>query len=230
MFARETHRQPRNGRIHTLTTQKENGQRTRNTLKIATINISTLRGKEEELVTLMEERKLTLLGLCETCWSGSGRRVLHHDFQLIYSGGNVNKHGVAILVSPNIVDRIKDTHQISERIVSISLKMDKGDLKIIQVYAPQQGRTAGEKEEFYQTLQDEIDLTNGDTVIMGDLNGHVGVDRDGFKTVVGAFGIGDRNSEGVRLLDFYVLNTYFKHKDEHKWTWYRWSYETGKYL
>ena len=170
----------------------------------------------------MEERKLTLLGLCETCWSGSGRRVLHHDFQLIDSGGNVNKHSVAILISTDIVDRIKDKHQINERIVSVSLK-------IIQVYAPQQGRSAVEKEEFYQTLQDEIDLTNGDTVIMGELNGHVGVDRDGFNTVVGAFGIGDRNREGERLLDFCILNnlaimnTYYKSKDEHKWTWYRWN-------
>ena len=117
--------------------------------------------------------------------------MLHHDFQLIYSEGNVNKHVVAILISPNIVDRIKDIHQINERIVSVSLKIDRGDLKIIRVYAPQQGRTAVEKEEFDQTLQDEIDLTNGDTVIMSDLNEHVGVDRDGFNTVVGAFGIGD---------------------------------------
>ncbi|XP_076039291.1 uncharacterized protein LOC143024379 [Oratosquilla oratoria] len=83
--------------------------------------------------------------------------------------------------------------------------MDKGVLKIIQVYAPQQGRTAPEKE-FYQTLQDEMDLTSGDTVFMGDLNGHVGVDRDGYNNVVGAFGIGDRNREWERLLDFCVLN------------------------
>ncbi|XP_076066023.1 uncharacterized protein LOC143039639 [Oratosquilla oratoria] len=56
---------------------------------------------------------------------------------------------------------------------------------------------------------------------MGDLNGHVGVDRDGYNNVVGGFAIGNRNREGERLLDFCVLNnlaimnTYFKHKDEH---------------
>ena len=105
----------------------------------------------------------------------------------------------------------------------MTLEMDRGDLSLIQVYAPQHGRTAIEKEEFYLALQDEFDLTNGDTVIMGDVNGHVGVDRNGLNDVVGAFGIGDKNREGERLLDFCVMNNLaiiniLKHKDEHKWT------------
>lgn len=63
---------------------------------------------------------------------------------------------------------------------------------------------------------------------MGDLNGHVGVDSNGQVSVLGDFGIGERNCEGERLLDFCVLNnlakmnTFSKHK-EHKWTWFRWS-------
>lgn len=83
------------------------------------------------MVTVMKERQMTLLGLCETCWRGSRRRVLHHDYQLIHSGGKENKHGVAILSSA-ITHRIKEVHQVNERLVRITLKMD-DDLTIIQV-------------------------------------------------------------------------------------------------
>ncbi len=79
-----------------------------------------MRGKEEEIVTMMEEKRLAVLGLCETCWSGAGRKVIHHDFQLIYSGGRENKYGVAIIVSPTIAQRIKKINQIGERLMSMT--------------------------------------------------------------------------------------------------------------
>jgi hypothetical protein len=45
-------------------------------LKIGIININTLLGKEEEIVTLMKERKLKVLGLCETRREGNGADYL----------------------------------------------------------------------------------------------------------------------------------------------------------
>ena len=72
-------------------------------------------------------------------------------------------------------------------------------------------------------------------LVMGDMNGHVGGERDGLEGVMGAFGIGDRNREGERVIDFCILNhlsimnTYYKHKDEHKWSWYRYNERLRKY-
>ena len=62
---------------------------------------------------------------------------------------------------------------------------------------------------------------------MGDWNGHVGMDRTGVENVLGAHEIGNRNDEGNRILDFCavnnlsIMNTYYKHQESHKWTWYR---------
>ena len=50
----------------------------------------------------------------------------------------------------------------------------------------------------------------------GDLNGHVGEQSDGFEGIHGGHGYGDRNSDGIRILDFCVanqlavLNTFYK--------------------
>jgi len=49
-----------------------------------------------------------------------------------------------------------------------------------------------------------------------------------------SYEIGDRNQEGQRisLINFClqsqlaVMNTFYDHKEQHKWTWYRWSNET----
>jgi hypothetical protein len=68
---------------------------------------------------------------------------------------------------------------------------------------------------------------DSDTVIMGDLNGHVGsVEVPG---IVGKFGTGTRNAEGDLLIDFAarnnmaIMNTYFDHSESHKYTWYRFN-------
>ncbi|KAL6575803.1 hypothetical protein OROHE_000784 [Orobanche hederae] len=54
-----------------------------------------------------------------------------------------------------------------------------------------------------------------------DLNGHVGVSRDGFESVHGGFGFGDRNEAGNDILDFAlaydlgIMNTWFEKRDSH---------------
>ena len=67
------------------------------------------------------------------------------------------------------------------------------------------------------------------------MNGHVGQDRLGIENIIGAFSIGDRNREGERIIDFCrqnsfsIMNTYFKHQESHKWTWYRWNSALNNY-
>lgn len=70
-----------------------------------------------------------------------------------------------------------------------------------------------------------MDEINDRVIIMGDLNLHVDV-HSCVEHVVGTFNVGHKNSEGERLLDFCVvnnlaiMNSFFKHKDEQKWSWY----------
>ena len=42
----------------------------------------------------------------------------------------------------------------------------------------------------------------GKYVVLGDMNGHVGIDVDGFEGVQGGNKFGDRNAEGEAILEF----------------------------
>ncbi|GFR97755.1 craniofacial development protein 2 [Elysia marginata] len=63
------------------------------------------------------------------------------------------------------------------------------------------------------------------TIVMGDLNAKVGSDNTGFEEYMGKQGVGARNQNGERFLEFCIGNnlviggTIFKHKDIHKETW-----------
>ena len=64
---------------------------------------------------------------------------------------------------------------------------------------------------------------------MGDLNGHVGQITEGYEQVIGHHGIGQRNTEVDRILNccnnngMTIMNTYFQHRESHKYTWHGWN-------
>ena len=171
------------------------------------------------------------MGLCETRMKGNGRSIVHDDFVLLHSGTDTTRHGVAFLVTLEIGDKISDVQYVNERMIGMSVKVGNSYIDLVQVYAPQQGRPLDEKEAFYEELQDLADKMphRQNLMIIGDLNGHVGNDRQGCETVIGGFGIGGRNEEGEKIIDFCirnqlaVMNTFFMHQETHKWTWYQWN-------
>ena len=70
-----------------------------------------------------------------------------------------------------------DVNPISDRMITGSFKLGTSlQLNIINVYAPQAGRTENEKEQFYAILQQTYNRLKGSgpTVILGDLNARVG--------------------------------------------------------
>lgn len=121
---------------------------------MATINVSTLKDKEEEIIELMKVRKLDILGLCETRYKNNGQGILHEDYEIIYSGNEDGRHGVAFMLTPQIAEKVDSTDYKNERIVGITLKWGEKKLSMIQVYAPQQGRSIAEKEDFYNNIQE----------------------------------------------------------------------------
>ena len=62
-------------------------------------------------------------------------------------------------------------------------------------------------------------------LIIGDFNAKVGLDNTGFEDVMGKHGVGVRNDNGSRLVDFcdynnlVITGTCFPHKEIHKLTW-----------
>ena len=92
-------------------------------VKLGTINLSTVRGKEEEIVMMMKKKNIDILGLCETRLPGEGIKLLLDDYQLFYKGGRDAKHGVGVIVSDELSGKIGRLSYKNERIISFSLKI-----------------------------------------------------------------------------------------------------------
>lgn len=196
--------------------------------KIATWNIRSIQGKEDELEAEFESMELELLAITETKKKGEGSTTTKNGHLLIYSGVKNNmraKAGVGCLINKRIAESVYRWKSWSERILSVELKDLNNEVKtIIVVYGPNEDNSTETKEQFWDELTTITEEAIGTVVILGDFNGRVGRRDSMYKEVMGPFGEDIRNNNGERLLNFCILNnmlvtnTLFEHKNIHRYT------------
>ena len=99
------------------------------------------------------------------------------------------------------------------------------NITVIQVYAPTTNAKKAEVEQFYEDLQDLLELTPIKDVlfITGDLNAKVG--HQEIPRVTGKFGLGVQIEAGQRLTEFcrenamLIANTLFQQHKRRLCTW-----------
>ena len=91
--------------------------------------------------------------------------------------------------------------------ISVQFQGKPFNITVIQVYAPTSNAEGAEVEQFYEDLQDLLELTSKKDVlfIIGDCNAKVGSQQT--PGVTGKFGLGIRNEAGQRLIEFCQENT-----------------------
>ena len=103
--------------------------------------------------------------------------------------------------------------------ISVCLQGKPFNITVIQVYAPTSNAEEAEVEQFYEGLQDLLELTPKKDVlfIIGDWNAKVGIQETA--VVTGKFGLQIWNEAGQRLIKFcqenalVIANTLFpQHK------------------
>ena len=215
-------------RVHTLGGPTRVRQR-HQTMAIGNWNVFSITGKEQELVGEAKRYRLDIVGVSSTKRRGSGTVDLDGGWKLFYSGVDPDmtaQAGVGILTSPRLADCVIDWNPLGGRVCLLRLRLKERTLALLMVYAPN-------AEAEYQPFLDEVDaalqrVANMDSIIlMGDFNAHVGTDSLTWKGVIGRNGDSDLNTNGRRLLDLCcsnglsIMNTFFQHRDVHKYTWYR---------
>ena len=103
---------------------------------------------------------------------------------------------------------------------------------VIQVYAPTSNGEEIEVEQFYEDLQDFLELTPKKDVlfILADWNAKVGSQET--SGVTGKFGFGVQNEAGQKVMEFcqesalVIANTFFQ---QHKRWLYTWTSPDGQY-
>ena len=94
----------------------------------------------------------------------------------------------------------------NDRMISVRFQGKPFNITVIQVYAPTTNTKEAEVEQFYEDLQDLLELTCQKDVlfIIGDWNEKVGSQE--ITGVTGKFGLEVRNETGQRLTEFYQEN------------------------
>ena len=119
-------------------------------------------------------------------------------YKLFYHLEEKTRNGVRIIVSQKWKDNILAVNRVSDRLMSTQLVTKKGRLSLISAYAPQIVCTGQNNyvfcEELLEMLQQIADTEH--VRIAGDLNGHVGTNREGFERWHGGNGYGQLTEEG----------------------------------
>ena len=180
----------------------------------------------------MARVNVDILGISKLKWTGMGE--LNSDDHYIYycRQESLRRNGVAIMVNKRVWNAVHGCNLKNDRMISVRLQGKPFNITVIQVYAPTTNAKEAEVEQFYEDLQDLLELTPRKDVllIIEDWNAKVGSQET--SGVTGKFGLGIQNEAGQRLIEFFqenalvVANTLFQ---QHKRRLYTWTSPDGQH-
>ena len=160
------------------------------------------KGKLEVVKQEMGRVNIDILGISELKWTGMGE--FNSDDNYIYYCGqeSLRRNGVAIMVNKRVSNAVLGYNLKNDRMISVCFQGKPINIMLIQVYALTSSAEKAEIEQFYEDLQDLLELTPKKDVlfIKGDWNAKVGSQET--PSVTGKCGLGVQNETGQRLIEF----------------------------
>ena len=124
----------------------------------------------------MTRVNVDILGISELRWTRMGE--FNSDDHYIYYCGqeSLRRNGIAIIVNKRVQNAVLGCNLKNDRMTSVHFQGKPFNITVIQVYAPTSNAEEAETEQFYEDLQDLLELTPKKDVlfIIGDWNAKVG--------------------------------------------------------
>ena len=116
-------------------------------------------GKLEVLKQEMARVNVNILGISELKWTGMGE--FNSDDHYIYYCGqdSLRRNGVAIILNKRVQNAVFGCNLKNDRMISVHFQGKSFKITVIQVYAPTSNAEEAEVEQFYDDLQDHLELT-----------------------------------------------------------------------
>ena len=86
--------------------QQEVWKGRRSSIRVGTLNIKTMTGRERELADMMERRNVDILCLQETMWKGSKATNIGGGYKIFYIGVDGRKNGIEIMVREELAESV----------------------------------------------------------------------------------------------------------------------------
>ena len=173
-----------------------------------------------------------ILGISKIRWAGIGE--FNSDDNHIYYCGqeSLRRNGVAIIVNKRVLNAVLGCSLKNDRMISVCFQGKPFSITVIQVYSPTSNAEEAAVEQFYENLQDLLELIPKKDVlfIIGDWNAKVGSQET--PGVRGKFGLGVQNEAGQRFIEFCqekalaIADTLFQ---QHKRRLYTWTSPGGQH-
>ena len=123
----------------------------------------------------MARVNINILGISELKWTGMGK--FNSDEHYIYYCGqeSLRRNGVALIVNKRVPNAVLGYNLKNNRKISVGFQGRQFNITVIQVYAPTSNAEEAEVEQFYEDLQDHLEITLKKDVlfIIGDWNAKV---------------------------------------------------------
>ena len=127
---------------------------------IGTWNVRSMnQGKLEVVKQEMARVNVDILGISELKWTGMG--AFNSDDHYIYYCGqeSFRRNGVAIMINKRVRNAVLRCNLKNDRMISVCFQGKPFNITVIQVYAPTSNTEEAEVEQFYEDLQDLLELT-----------------------------------------------------------------------
>ena len=132
-------------------------------------------GKLEVVKQEMARVNIDILGISKLRWTGMGK-INSNDHYIYYCGQeSLKRNGVAIIINKRVQNAVFGCNLKNNRTISVHFQGKPFNITVIQVYAPTSNAEEAEVEQFYEDLQDLLELTPKKDVlfILGDWNAKV---------------------------------------------------------
>ena len=125
---------------------------------------------------------------------------------MVESGKFTNKHGVAIMLNKRWKNRINWIQCVCERVVAMSISVNKHPVVLMSVYLPHSGYADHHVEKTYKTIIDTIKKEKCAKIIGGDFNDELGPGEGVELSAVGHYTVNKVNVRGEWMTQWLLEN------------------------
>ena len=116
-------------------------------------------GKLEVVKQQMSRVNIDILEISELRWTGMGEFSSDNHYTYYCEQESLRRNGIAIIVNKRVWNAVLGWNLKNDRMISVCFQGKPFKITVIQNYAPTSNAEEAEDEQFYEDLQDLLQLT-----------------------------------------------------------------------